>query len=69
MHMTICLAKSLLLIYYNRDFLQNPYLFMCVSLVHPNTHEEMINSPQNTLSGQTCSSMYKLKDINNHGKV
>lgn len=40
---------------------------MCVSLVHPTTHEEIINSNHNTLSGQSSSSMYKLKDINNHG--
>ncbi|KAI8878287.1 hypothetical protein K501DRAFT_196217 [Backusella circina FSU 941] len=39
---------------------------MCVSLVHPVNHEEIVNSSQNILSGQTASSMYKLKDINNH---
>ncbi|CAO0796742.1 unnamed protein product [Mucor circinelloides] len=49
-----------------QDFLQNPYLFMCVSLVNASTHEDIIHSTQNTLSGQTSSSMYKLKDINNH---
>jgi hypothetical protein len=41
---------------------------MCVSLVNSSTHEDVVNSTQNTLSGQTSSSMYKLKDINNHGK-
>lgn len=40
---------------------------MCVSLVHSTTHEAIIHSTQNTLSGQTSSSMYKLKDINNQG--
>ncbi|GAA5807055.1 hypothetical protein MFLAVUS_000405 [Mucor flavus] len=49
-----------------QDFLQNPYLFMCVSLIHPTTHEEILNPAHNTLSGQSSSSMYKLKDINNH---
>ncbi|KAK4514907.1 Tim44 domain-containing protein [Mucor velutinosus] len=49
-----------------QDFLQNPYLFMSVSLVNPSTHEDIVHSTQNTLSGQTSSSMYKLKDINNH---
>ncbi|KAI8094654.1 velvet factor [Thamnidium elegans] len=39
---------------------------MCVSLIHPTTHEEILNPAQNTLSGQSSSSMYKLKDINNH---
>lgn len=53
----------------NRDFLQNPYLFMGVSLVHSVTHEDVISNTQNTLSGQTVSSMYKLKDINNHGNI
>jgi hypothetical protein len=42
---------------------------MCVSLVHPVNHEEIVNSAQNILSGQTASSMYKLKDINNHGNI
>lgn len=42
---------------------------MCVSLVHATTHEEIINSNHNTLSGQSSSSMYKLKDINNHGNI
>lgn len=40
---------------------------MCVSLIHPTTHEEILNPAHNTLSGQSSSSMYKLKDINNHG--
>ncbi|KAI9331907.1 velvet factor [Pilaira anomala] len=39
---------------------------MCVSLVNATTHEEIINPAHNTLSGQSSSSMYKLKDINNH---
>ncbi|RCH80134.1 hypothetical protein CU098_006618 [Rhizopus stolonifer] len=37
---------------------------MSVTLVHSNTQEAI--STQNILTGQTASSMYKLKDINNH---
>ncbi|KAI9481626.1 MAG: velvet factor [Benjaminiella poitrasii] len=41
---------------------------MCVTLAHSTTHEDIVNttSQTNILSGQTASSMYKLKDINNH---
>ncbi|KAI7898727.1 velvet factor-domain-containing protein [Cokeromyces recurvatus] len=41
---------------------------MCVTLIDSNTHEEIINTvnQNNILSGQTSSSMYKLKDVNNH---
>ncbi|ORE03697.1 hypothetical protein BCV72DRAFT_232708 [Rhizopus microsporus var. microsporus] len=38
---------------------------MCVTLIDPDTLVEIANAAQNTLSGQTSSSMYKLKDINN----
>ncbi|KAG1463157.1 hypothetical protein G6F55_002553 [Rhizopus delemar] len=49
----------------SQHFLQNPYLFMCVSLADPDTLEEIVSISQNILSGQTTSSMYKLKDVNN----
>ncbi|CAO3589514.1 unnamed protein product [Absidia cylindrospora] len=46
-----------------QDFLQNPYFFMCVNLTSP-TSKEDVNRPDNrVLSGQTVSSMYKLKDV------
>ncbi|KAI8972278.1 velvet factor-domain-containing protein [Pilobolus umbonatus] len=45
-----------------QDFLQNPYLFMSITLVHSYNYEDI---GYNLLSGQTSSSMYKLKDINN----
>ncbi|RCH82174.1 hypothetical protein CU098_003025 [Rhizopus stolonifer] len=48
-----------------QHFLQNPFLFMSVSLVDPSTLEQVTSSSINTVSGQTTSSMYKLKDINN----
>ncbi|KAI8335480.1 velvet factor [Chlamydoabsidia padenii] len=52
-----------MLCYDYRDFLQNPYLFICVNLASATTKKE-INRPDNrVLSGQTISSMYKLKDI------
>ncbi|EIE84876.1 hypothetical protein RO3G_09586 [Rhizopus delemar RA 99-880] len=38
---------------------------MCVSLADPDTLEEIVSISQNILSGQTTSSMYKLKDVNN----
>jgi hypothetical protein len=40
---------------------------MCVSLADPDTLEEIVSISQNILSGQTTSSMYKLKDVNNQG--
>lgn len=42
---------------------------MCVTLIDPDTLVEIANAAQNTLSGQTSSSMYKLKDINNQGTI
>ncbi|KAG0176417.1 hypothetical protein DFQ29_006165 [Apophysomyces sp. BC1021] len=50
-----------------QDFLQNPYFFMNVHLIHPSTEDEIFLPSYNVLSGQTVSSMYKLKDIDNHG--
>ncbi|KAI9308456.1 velvet factor, partial [Cunninghamella echinulata] len=47
-----------------QNFLQNPYYFMCVNLVHPLTYKDIIQDHP-VLSGQTVSSMYKLKDITN----
>ncbi|KAG0173976.1 hypothetical protein DFQ30_006455 [Apophysomyces sp. BC1015] len=49
-----------------QDFLQNPYFFMNVHLIHPSTEDEIFLPSYNVLSGQTVSSMYKLKDIDNH---
>lgn len=40
---------------------------MCANLAHPIDDEEIYTPTHNALSGQTVSSMYKLKDIDNHG--
>lgn len=42
---------------------------MCANLAHPINDEEIYTPTHNALSGQTVSSMYKLKDIDNHGKI
>ncbi|KAG0171408.1 hypothetical protein DFQ29_008841, partial [Apophysomyces sp. BC1021] len=48
------------------DFHQNPYFFMCANLAHPSNDDEVYTPNHNALSGQTVSSMYKLKDIDNY---
>ncbi|CAO3636066.1 unnamed protein product [Cunninghamella blakesleeana] len=48
----------------SKNFLQNPFYFMFVNLVHSTTYEDIYQHPP-ALSGQTVSSMYKLKDITN----
>ncbi|KAI9270779.1 velvet factor [Phascolomyces articulosus] len=47
-------------------FLQNPYYFVCANLAHPTNDDEIYTPNHNALSGQTVSSMYKLKDIDNN---
>ncbi|ORY94722.1 velvet factor-domain-containing protein [Syncephalastrum racemosum] len=39
---------------------------MCANLAHPTNDDEVYTPNHNALSGQTVSSMYKLKDINNN---
>ncbi|KAI7896430.1 velvet factor [Mucor mucedo] len=39
---------------------------MCANLAHPIDDDEIYTPTHNALSGQTVSSMYKLKDIDNH---
>ncbi|SAM06375.1 hypothetical protein [Absidia glauca] len=46
-----------------QDFLQSPYFFMSVNLASPSSNEEIIRPDNKVLSGQTVSSMYKLKDV------
>jgi hypothetical protein len=41
---------------------------MCANLVHPTNDTEIYTPTHNALSGQTSSSMYKLKDVDNSGK-
>lgn len=41
---------------------------MCANLAHPSDDNEIYTPTHNALSGQTVSSMYKLKDIDNHGR-
>ncbi|GAN01677.1 VosA [Mucor ambiguus] len=47
-------------------FHQNSYFYMCANLAHPSDDSEIYTPTHNALSGQTVSSMYKLKDIDNH---
>ncbi|KAL9540633.1 hypothetical protein MBANPS3_009568 [Mucor bainieri] len=47
-------------------FHQNSYFYMCANLAHPSDDKEIYTPTHNALSGQTVSSMYKLKDIDNH---
>ncbi|KAK4518003.1 uncharacterized protein ATC70_001352 [Mucor velutinosus] len=47
-------------------FHQNSYFYMCANLAHPSDDNEIYTPTHNALSGQTVSSMYKLKDIDNH---
>lgn len=52
---------------YSSAFHQSSYFLMCANLAHPTDDNEIYTPTHNALSGQTVSSMYKLKDINNHG--
>ncbi|CEP07033.1 hypothetical protein [Parasitella parasitica] len=47
-------------------FHQNSYFYMCANLAHLSNDNEIYTPTHNALSGQTVSSMYKLKDIDNH---
>jgi len=55
-----------------QDFLFNPFFMMSVTLVHPIDDEEIKypSIPETTnkqvTTGSIVSSMYRLKDINNH---
>ncbi|KAI8974450.1 velvet factor-domain-containing protein [Pilobolus umbonatus] len=48
------------------NFHQNAYYFMCANLAHSMDNNEIYTPTHYALSGQTVSSMYKLKDIDNH---
>ncbi|KAI8379497.1 velvet factor-domain-containing protein [Radiomyces spectabilis] len=39
---------------------------MCANLAHPTNDDEIYTPNHNALSGQTVSSMYRLKDVDNH---
>ncbi|KAI7859183.1 velvet factor [Circinella umbellata] len=41
---------------------------MCANLAHPTDDDEIYTPNHNALSGQTVSSMYKLKDIDNNDR-
>ncbi|CDS09525.1 hypothetical protein LRAMOSA10885 [Lichtheimia ramosa] len=47
------------------QFLQSPNYFMCANLAHPYNDDEIYTPNHNALCGQTVSSMYRLKDIDN----
>ncbi|ORY08529.1 velvet factor-domain-containing protein [Clohesyomyces aquaticus] len=48
-----------------QNFLQSPYLFMCVSLWHSEKDEPWDAPANKTLAGSLVSSLHRLKDINN----
>lgn len=49
------------------NWLQNPYYFMCVNLVHPSDDSRVYTPHHPALAGQIVSAMYRLKDVNNQG--
>ena len=51
------------------SFHQSSYFFMCSNLCHPTEDDEIYTPTHNALSGQTVSSMFKLNDIDNQGKL
>ncbi len=51
-----------------RQFLQSPYLFMCVSLWFSSKDEPLGQDASQCLGGSLVSSLHRLKDIDNHGK-
>lgn len=48
-----------------RHYMQSPYLIMIADLWHP---EEDEANPDKALSGTICSSLHRLKDVDNKGK-
>lgn len=56
-----------IVIFFFSQFLQSPNYFMCANLAHPYNDDEIYTPNHNALCGQTVSSMYRLKDIDNMG--
>ncbi|KAL8827907.1 MAG: hypothetical protein Q9170_006827 [Blastenia crenularia] len=48
-----------------RNYLQSPYLFMCVNLCHADLNKQPQLVPAEVLSGTLVSSLHRLKDIDN----
>ncbi|KAL1630197.1 hypothetical protein SLS54_001057 [Diplodia seriata] len=48
-----------------RHYMQSPYLIMIADLWHPEENEA---NPEKALSGTICSSLHRLKDVDNKGK-
>ncbi|KAL0256455.1 hypothetical protein SLS55_008850 [Diplodia seriata] len=46
-------------------YMQSPYLIMIADLWHPEENEA---NPEKALSGTICSSLHRLKDVDNKGK-
>ena len=49
----------------SQQFLQNPYLFVSVSLYKHDKDEPIDSTPSDTLAGTLVSSLHRLKDIDN----
>lgn len=49
----------------NQQFLQNPYLFVSVSLYRHDKDEPIEGTPSDTMAGTLVSSLHRLKDIDN----
>nr|ARH19412.1 VosA [Curvularia lunata] len=49
----------------NQQFLQNPYLFVSVSLYKHDKDEPIEGTPSDTMAGTLVSSLHRLKDVDN----
>ncbi|KAG9187461.1 hypothetical protein G6011_05332 [Alternaria panax] len=49
----------------SNGFLQNPYLFVSVSLYKPDRDEPVEHTPNDSLAGTLVSSLHRLKDVDN----
>jgi len=53
----------------SQHFLQNPYLFMCVSLYKPEKEEPYDGDINKSLAGCLVSSLHRLKDVDDKGMI
>lgn len=54
---------------YNRKCLQSPFYFMVANLVTDQSPETLLMPTQDYLSGTTVSSLHRLRDLDNSGKI
>ena len=52
-----------------RNWLQNPYYFVCCSLINEDPTKPPRNKGDTGLSGTLVSSLHRLKDLDNTGKA